>query len=530
MTGSPQVLISDWCQQFPSHSIGDLNFGPDGDLYVSGGDGASFNFADYGQSGGSAARRRRRTRAATRRPVSAGPQTAPDRRGRRAARRRASAGRPASRCVLNGASSGSTRTPAPRCRGQPEQRLSRRQRDADRRLRVPQPVPLHVPPGHERALGRRRRLGHLGGDRPRRVADERSVAELRLALLRGRRPAAGLPEREPEPLHRALRGRDRRRRPTTRTTTATPSSPGDSCPTANGSSITGDRLLHRRRLPGRLQRRALLRRLHPQLHLGDARRAATACPTRRKIQLLDGGAANPVDLEAGPGGDLFYADIEGGTIQRISYSAPGSGTTCAAGQFEAKYFNNMTLTGTPVVDQCEAAVNHDWGTGSPAPGVNADGFSASWDGSFAFAAGTYTFSATGDDGIRVYVDGTKVIDGWKDQSATTYTAPLTLTAGTHAVRVEYYDDTVDAVAEVSWQANSTGGGGGGTCSGQFEAKYFNNMTLDRDAGRRSVRSGDQRRLGRGQPCSRRQRRWVLRIVGRLVHVHRRHVHVLRDGR
>ena len=40
MTGSPQVLISDqWCQQFPSHSIGDLNFGPDGDLYASGGDG-----------------------------------------------------------------------------------------------------------------------------------------------------------------------------------------------------------------------------------------------------------------------------------------------------------------------------------------------------------------------------------------------------------------------------------------------------------------------------------------------------------
>ena len=47
-----QVLIEDWCQQFPSHSIGSLTFGPDGALYVSGGDGASFNVADYGQSGG----------------------------------------------------------------------------------------------------------------------------------------------------------------------------------------------------------------------------------------------------------------------------------------------------------------------------------------------------------------------------------------------------------------------------------------------------------------------------------------------
>jgi uncharacterized repeat protein (TIGR01451 family) len=52
MTGNEQVLIEDWCQQFPSHSIGSMAFGPDGSLYVSGGDGASFNYADYGQSGG----------------------------------------------------------------------------------------------------------------------------------------------------------------------------------------------------------------------------------------------------------------------------------------------------------------------------------------------------------------------------------------------------------------------------------------------------------------------------------------------
>ena len=51
MTGPEQVLIEDWCQQYPSHSIGALAFGPDGALYMSGGDGASFGFGDYGQDG-----------------------------------------------------------------------------------------------------------------------------------------------------------------------------------------------------------------------------------------------------------------------------------------------------------------------------------------------------------------------------------------------------------------------------------------------------------------------------------------------
>jgi glucose/arabinose dehydrogenase len=51
MTGPEQVLVEGWCQQYPSHSIGSLAFGADGALYVSGGDGASFNFTDWGQDG-----------------------------------------------------------------------------------------------------------------------------------------------------------------------------------------------------------------------------------------------------------------------------------------------------------------------------------------------------------------------------------------------------------------------------------------------------------------------------------------------
>jgi glucose/arabinose dehydrogenase len=45
-------LLQGWCQQFSSHSIGELRFGPEGALYVSGGDGAAYeSIPDYGQLG-----------------------------------------------------------------------------------------------------------------------------------------------------------------------------------------------------------------------------------------------------------------------------------------------------------------------------------------------------------------------------------------------------------------------------------------------------------------------------------------------
>jgi glucose/arabinose dehydrogenase len=49
--GPEQVLIEDWCQQFPSHSMGDIAFGADGALYASAGEGSNYDHPDYGQSG-----------------------------------------------------------------------------------------------------------------------------------------------------------------------------------------------------------------------------------------------------------------------------------------------------------------------------------------------------------------------------------------------------------------------------------------------------------------------------------------------
>ena len=48
--------------------------------------------------------------------------------------------------------------------------------------------------------------------------------------------------------------------------------------------------------------------------------APTACPTRDTVQIFVQARSYPVDLEVGPGGDLFYVDIDDGEIRRIRYT------------------------------------------------------------------------------------------------------------------------------------------------------------------------------------------------------------------
>jgi hypothetical protein len=80
--------------------------------------------------------------------------------------------------------------------------------------------------------------------------------------------------------------------------------------------------------------------------------------------------------------------------------------------------------------------------------VGPDNFSVRWRQQRTYAAGAHTFKATADDGIRVLVDGVNLIDAWRNQSPTSYSATKTLTAGVHTVVVEYYEDGYGAVARL----------------------------------------------------------------------------------
>ncbi|MGE5393047.1 MAG: PA14 domain-containing protein, partial [Candidatus Saccharibacteria bacterium] len=124
----------------------------------------------------------------------------------------------------------------------------------------------------------------------------------------------------------------------------------------------------------------------------------------------------------------------------------------ANNSFSGCYYSDPNFNRLSLIRN-DQTVNFDWGSGSPGAGLPADSFSARWDGKFNFSPGRYTFSLTGDDGVRLYVDGALLINQWKDQPATTYRASKRLSSGTHRIRVEYYEKAGGAVAKLSWTRN-----------------------------------------------------------------------------
>jgi PA14 domain len=137
-----------------------------------------------------------------------------------------------------------------------------------------------------------------------------------------------------------------------------------------------------------------------------------------------------------------------------------------SGDWAAQYYNNTDLSGNPVLVRREPRqpypLDQDWGNGSPAPGViNDDNWSARWVGTFGFDSGDYMFQARTDDGVRVYIDGIRVIDAWSDGFKQPSNQFKRLGAGNHQITVEYYERGGTAFNRV-WWSRVTGNGGGGS--------------------------------------------------------------------
>jgi hypothetical protein len=120
--------------------------------------------------------------------------------------------------------------------------------------------------------------------------------------------------------------------------------------------------------------------------------------------------------------------------------------------WKGEYFDNRELRGQPVLVRDDAAINFGWGLSAPATQVPQTNFSVRWTRSIQLAAGTYRFTATLDDGMRVWFDTWLLIDDWHDGVVRTDTATFEgVTSGLHTIKVEYYQLQGEAQARFSWE-------------------------------------------------------------------------------
>jgi glucose/arabinose dehydrogenase len=470
MTGTEKVLIEDWCQQFPSHSIGSLAFGPGGALYVTGGDGASFNFTDWGQAG------------SPRNPCGdppagvGGTMTPPTAEG--GALRSQDLRTSGDPVTLDGAV---LRVDPDTGDGLPTNPLAGNPDPNARRIiayGLRNPFRMTVRPGTSEIW-----IGDVGlgtWEEIDRIPDptDAVVENFGWPCYEARSRPAGYDGADLnicESLYTES-GADTAPYFTYRHDSQVV--PGDNCP-VGGSSIAGVAFSFYGGGPYPADYDgALFFADYSRDCIWVMKKDASNLPAPGLLSPFVAPAANPVDLQVSPAGELFYVDFDGGTIQRIRYGdvQPPPPNPCPTGQFNSEYFVNTSLSGTATTTRCEPSpLHYNWGSGGPDTGVGTDNFSARWTGNFDFPAGEQTFTATSDDGVRLWVDDALLIDGWRDQGPTTYTATKALASGVHSVRVEYYERGAGALISVSWAPSS---GGPTTCaSGQYRAEYFNNRTL-----------------------------------------------------
>ena len=120
----------------------------------------------------------------------------------------------------------------------------------------------------------------------------------------------------------------------------------------------------------------------------------------------------------------------------------------------SQYYDNSNLTSLKLI-RSDPNINFSWGTGTPDASIGADTFSVRWTGKLRprFSE-MYTFYTTTDDGVRLWVNGQQIINGWANGSAVR-SGTIRLTAGQkYDIKMEYYEDTGSATAVLEWVSAS----------------------------------------------------------------------------
>ncbi|MEE3168818.1 MAG: PA14 domain-containing protein [Pseudomonadota bacterium] len=170
---------------------------------------------------------------------------------------------------------------------------------------------------------------------------------------------------------------------------------------------------------------------------------------------------DPADATSDVDGDGYSAlqEYQAGTDPTNLEDAPAPEEVYEAG-FVGQYFTGTDF-GTFVRAEENASINFNWGSGSPAADLPKDRFSIRWQGWFtpphSDGMREYTFTTTTDDGVRLLLNGAPIINQWKNQSPTTYSATASLEAGAPvAVTMEYFEYGWGATAVLTISDTASG--------------------------------------------------------------------------
>ena len=165
----------------------------------------------------------------------------------------------------------------------------------------------------------------------------------------------------------------------------------------------------------------------------------------------------PNSAVAQDGTPLQFAGWSDGKSIRHVITTPEDDTTYTATYvpsqpFTARYYDNTTFSGAPVLTRQDAAINIAWGEGSPDPTVPVNDFSARWTKTQHFGAGRYRFTAVADDGVRLFIDGRRVIGQWQGPANTEFSHIAELGEGLHTIKMELVERGGDATASLHWDS------------------------------------------------------------------------------
>lgn len=112
---------------------------------------------------------------------------------------------------------------------------------------------------------------------------------------------------------------------------------------------------------------------------------------------------------------------------------------------------------TPLSTGVSSTINFNWGGGGVLNSGRTEQVIVRWTGFINIpAAGLYSFGGNADDGLRININNTSVVDSWIEAGGQFRSGNVNLPAGAVPIEIWYYENGGGAMVNLQWYVQSTG--------------------------------------------------------------------------